>query len=215
MTDYFGFKVTLKQKPMTRRGLLSIISSVYDPLGLAAPFLLQGKLINQELCRANLGWDEVIPEKIQIQWTKWEKNMKQLEKIVVDACDYGYGKVSYLRLVDSNGRIHCSLMIGKARVSPLKVMTILRMELVAAILSVNMSILLRKELEIPVNKQVFWTDSEVALGCIRNESKRFKLFVANRAVLIKDHSDKSQWHYINSKQSPVDYASRGIVVLMF
>ena len=75
-TDNLGFKVTLKQKPMTRRGLLSIISSVYDPLGLAAPFLLQGRLLNQELWRANLGWDEVIPEKIQIQWTKWEKKLK-------------------------------------------------------------------------------------------------------------------------------------------
>ena len=39
-TDNFGFKVTLKQKPMTRRGLLLIITSVYDPLGLAASFLL-------------------------------------------------------------------------------------------------------------------------------------------------------------------------------
>ena len=85
-TDNFGFKLILKQKPVTRRGLLSIISSVYYPLGPAAPFLLQGKLINQEFCRANLGWDEVIPEKIQIQWTKWEKNMKQLESIAVERC---------------------------------------------------------------------------------------------------------------------------------
>ena len=126
--------------------------------------------------------------------------MKQLERIAIercykpttfgivmecslhhfaDACEYGYGQVSYLRLVDKNGRIHCSLMIGKARVAPLKVMTIPRMELVAATLSIKMSILLRKELEIPVNKEVFWTDSEVVLGYIRNESKRFKLFVAN------------------------------------
>ena len=57
---------------MTKRDLLSIISSVYDPLRLAEPFLLQGKVLNQELCRANLGWDEVIPEKIQIQRTKLE-----------------------------------------------------------------------------------------------------------------------------------------------
>ena len=224
----FGFKVTLKQKPMTRRGLLSIISSVYDPLGLAAPFLLQGKSINQELCRANLGWDEVIPEKIQIQWTKWEKNMKQLESIAVercykpttfgtvmecslhhfaDACEYGYGQVSYLRLVHNNGRVHCSLMIGKPRVAPLKVMTIPRMELVAGALSVKMSILLKNELRIPVNKEVFWTYSEVVLGYISNESKTFKLFVADRVELIKDYLDKAQWHYISSKQNPVDYAS--------
>ena len=52
-----------------------------------------------------------------------------------DACEYGYGKVSYLRLVDNNGKIHCSLMIRKARVAPLKVMTIPRMELVAGTLS--------------------------------------------------------------------------------
>ena len=65
---------------------MSIISSVYEPLGLAAPFLLLGKLINQELCRANLCWNKVIPEKIQIQWTKWENDMKQWEKIAVERC---------------------------------------------------------------------------------------------------------------------------------
>ena len=69
-TDNFGFKVTSKQKPMTKRTLLSIISSVYDLLRIAAPFLLQERLLNQELCRANFGLDEVIPEKTQIQWTK-------------------------------------------------------------------------------------------------------------------------------------------------
>ena len=67
------------------------------------------------------------------------KNQKQLEKIAVercykpsdvslhhfaDACEYGYEQVSYLRLVDNNDRIHSSLMIGKARVAQLKVMTI-------------------------------------------------------------------------------------------
>ena len=180
------------------------------------------------MCRTNLGWNEAIPEKIQIQWTKWEKNLKQLEKIAVersykptncgtllecslpnfaDACAYGYGQVSYLRLVHNNGRVHCSLMIGKPRAAPLKVMTIQRMVLLAGALSVKMSILLKKELRIPVNKEVFWTYSEVVLGYISNESKTFKLFVADRVELIKDYLDKGQWHYISSKQNPVDYAS--------
>ena len=128
------------------------------------------------MCRENLGWDEVIAEKIQIQWTKGEKKLQQLEKIAAerfykptifktlvecslhhffDAYGYGYGQVSYLRLVNNNGRIHCSLMISEAHVAPLKVMTIPRTELVAATLSVNMSILLKKEMEFPVNKEVF------------------------------------------------------------
>ena len=79
-----------------------------------------------------------------------------------------------------NGRIHCSLKIGEACVAPLKVMAISRMELVAATLSVKIPILLKKEIQILVNKEVFWTDSEMILGYIREESKRFKIFMANK-----------------------------------
>ena len=63
-TDKFGFKVTLKQNSWTRRGLLSVISSVFDPLGFATPLLLQGKLLIQQLCKENLEWDETIPDNI-------------------------------------------------------------------------------------------------------------------------------------------------------
>lgn len=42
--DAFKFRITLKDKPLTRHGILSTVSSVYDPHGFAAPFLLQGKL---------------------------------------------------------------------------------------------------------------------------------------------------------------------------
>ena len=52
-------------------------------------------------------------------------------------------------------------MIGKVCVTSLKVMTIPRMGLAAATLSVKLSILLKKELEILVNKDKSWTDSEV------------------------------------------------------
>ena len=54
-TDKFGFIVTLKQKSRARRGLLSVISSVYNPLGFTTPFLLQGKLLIKQLCKGNLG----------------------------------------------------------------------------------------------------------------------------------------------------------------
>ena len=71
-------------------------------------------------------------------------------------------------------------MIGKSRVTPLKYITMPRMELVAATLSVKISALLKRELQMNCNKEIFWTGSEVTLGHIRNESKKFIIFIANR-----------------------------------
>ena len=62
-------------------------------------------------------------------------------------------------------------------------MTIPRMKLVAATLSVSISVLLKKELQISVKKEMFWTDSEVVLAYIGNETKRFKIFVTNKIEL--------------------------------
>ena len=61
-TDSFQFRITLQDKPLTRRGILSTASSVYDPLGFLAPFTLIGKQILQQLCRDKADWDEPIPE---------------------------------------------------------------------------------------------------------------------------------------------------------
>ena len=48
-TDAFTYKVSIPDKPLTRRGVLSVVNSVYDPLGLAAPVLLHGRLLLQQL----------------------------------------------------------------------------------------------------------------------------------------------------------------------
>ena len=40
--------------------------------------------------------------------------------------------------------------------------------------------------------------------------KKIKIFVANRIELIREHSEAEQWHYVNRKENPADYVSRGI-----
>ena len=197
-TGNFGFRVKLKQKSWARRGLITVISSFYDPSRFASPFLPQGKLLIQHLWKENLGWDETIAENIQRQWTKWERQLKELEALSVDrcfrpanfgkivdcslrhladACEYAYGQASYLRIVDETGRIHCCLVIGKSRVAPLKYITMPRMELVAATLSVKISAFLKRELQMDCDKDIFCKDSEVTLATLGMSPKNSKFLL--------------------------------------
>ena len=121
-----------------------------------------------------------------------------------------YGAVSYLRLVDMQGRIFCSFLIGKSHLAPLKVTTIPRLELTAATVSVQLNKILTKELQIPIDEVTFWTDSMTVIRYITNESKRFHTYVANRVAFIREESSVSQWRYIDSKSNPANEASRGV-----
>jgi hypothetical protein len=75
----------------------------------------------------------------------------------------GYGQYSYLRLIYNN-KISCSLVMGKSRVPPAKSITIPRLELNAATVSVKVDCMLRSELEFKELSEVYWTDSRVILA---------------------------------------------------
>eukprot|EP00111_Clytia_hemisphaerica_P014184 TCONS_00041779-protein len=70
--DVFTYKVQFKEKPSTRRGVLSTVSSMYDPLGLISPFLLEGKKILQEICANKHGWDEPLTEQQLKRFEQWK-----------------------------------------------------------------------------------------------------------------------------------------------
>lgn len=94
--------------------------------------------------------------------------------------------------------------------TPLKPVTIPRLELTAALVSVRVSQTLQQELEYDNVSEVFWTDSKVVLGYINNDARRFHTFVANRVQQIRDHTSPNQWHYVETKSNPADDASRGL-----
>ena len=95
----------------------------------------------------------------------------------------------------------------KSRVTPLKFISIPRLELTAAALSVKISKMLREELDFYVD-EIFWTDSQVVFGSINSDVRRFKVFVANRVHQIRDHTSTKQW--FESSNNPADDASRGL-----
>ena len=99
--------------------------------------------------------------------------------------------------------------MSKGRLAPLRTVTIPLLELCAAVLAVQLDVLLRRELDIQIVRSSFFTDSAIARAYIHNESKRFKVFVANRMSEIRQHSSSDQWHLIDGKQNPADILSWG------
>ena len=65
------------------------------------------------------------------------------------------------------GRAHCSLLLRKSGVVPKKFISIPRMELNAAVLSVKMTFPLKKELKLEEIKEWFWTNSKAVIAYIK------------------------------------------------
>ena len=84
--DTFSFKIASKEKPATRRGILSIGSSIYDPLGFVLPCILPAKGILQDLCLKGLGWDDQIPELSKQKWEAWLRELPKLEQFEIPRC---------------------------------------------------------------------------------------------------------------------------------
>ena len=89
-------------------------------------------------------------------------------------------------------------------------MTIPRLELTTAVVSVRISSFLQRELDYQTITSYYWMDSKVVLGYISNESKRFHIFVANRVQQIRDNTEVTAWNHVDTKENPADIASRGM-----
>ncbi len=100
--------------------------------------------------------------------------------------------------------------MGKSRLAPIKLVTIPRMELSAAVVSTKLERMLRNELSISIDQSSFRTDSTCFLRYIENKDKRFQTFVATRIATIHDASSPEQWNYVDTNSNPADEASRGV-----
>ena len=189
--------------------------------------------MQQDLCLQGLGWDELIPETSKQKWEAWLRELPKLEQFQIprcfkpqefsdvkrcelhhfsDASNQGYGAASYLRQINAVGKVHCSLIMAKSRLAPLKAMSIPRMELSAAALATRLDRMIKQEVTLSIDQSTFWTDSTCVLRYVENKDKRFQTFVANRISAILDQSTATQQRHVDTVQNPADEASRGITV---
>lgn len=230
-TDTFTFAVSTANKPFTRRGVLSTVNSVFDPLGLLAPVTIQGRALLRELTADQSDWDAPIPAEKLTKWTAWRDMLQDLKHLHVprtytqtslikaihtelcvfsDASTKAIGAVAYLKATQLDGQVDIGFVMGKAKLAPQSEPTIPRLELCAAVLAVEMAELIQDELDIKLNETKFYSDSKVVLGYIYNETKRFYVYVHNRVQRIRQSTKPAQWNYVRTDDNPADHASRSV-----
>ena len=77
--DQFKICFPEKDTEVTKRGIVQYLASVYDPLGISSPVVLQGKLIFRDACELKTSWDAPLTPEIVTRWRKWKREVMSQE----------------------------------------------------------------------------------------------------------------------------------------
>ena len=125
-TFQYVYKQQSQAGPVTRRLMLSYISSMFDPLGFISAITLRGKMLFQEATRLQLDWDTPVPDALAHSWMEWLQSLPELDTLKFNRCmlpgefadgvaevhnfcdgsQAGYGCCSYIRVINETGHIH-------------------------------------------------------------------------------------------------------------
>ena len=174
---------------------------MYAKGSLMAPVTIQGKLILRDLMKGSVDWDEPLPSDKLSQWSTWKGSLPCLNQIHVargysgrslseasklelsvfcNAPELAISAVAYLFMYFPDGKCEIGFVMGKTKVAPSSGHTVPRLELCAAVLGVEISVIAQENLGVQLSSVKFFTDSKVVLGYISNQTRRFFTYVANR-----------------------------------
>ena len=210
----------------TKREIVRLTSSLFDPLGYLSPVHISAKIFIQKLWQLNLEWDKPLNEELVDEWKIIHGELDSIRKITIqrpyfsndinsnelshelhvfaDASPKAYGVVVYLKHGSTT-----AFVMSKSRVKPLKDITLPRMELLATFIATRLSqFILKSFSRVNIQKVVLWSDSQIVLHWIKGD-KKLPMFVENRVKVIRDASF-SDIKYCPTKDNPADLLTRGI-----
>lgn len=225
---HFTTKIDSKTDKLTKRIMLSIVSQIYDPLGLLAPAVIMSKILLQQLWLSKLDWDDPIGDHIAESWHRFIDSLKYLHTIKIprfvrgehtqhtelhiftDASESGFGSCAYVRSYNDHSDITVRLLCAKSKVAPLKRGTIARLELCGALTGAKLYKSIIDSLRLKFDEIYFWSDSTIVLGWLRLSPHLLNTFVQNRVTLINEITGDKKWYHVKSEDNPADLVSRGL-----
>ncbi|XP_052749744.1 uncharacterized protein LOC128200404 [Galleria mellonella] len=203
--------------------------SIFDPLGFLLYVTVKGRILLQNIWKSKISWDDEIESTSFKEWQLWLLELQKVSDfrlprwlftdmcdkqadlelhIFCDASSKAYASVAYLRVKMSDGSWHVAFVLARAHVAPLKVMSIPRLELQAALLGARLAHTLKQHFDASIT---LWSDSKTVLSWLRSDSGRFKPFVAHRVSEISELTDVNHWRWVPSGLNAADDATRETV----
>ncbi|MCP4486607.1 MAG: hypothetical protein GY820_04700, partial [Gammaproteobacteria bacterium] len=226
VSDPKALKSGLFTESVTKRQVLNTVASLFDPLGLLSPAILQGKLLLKSLWRRKIGWDSQIPNDLHKEWQELLNSLQMASQFIfprfigmegtgythslvvfVDASAKAYAAVAYLRVENAAGESKTTLLFSKTRLAPEGV-SLPRLELMALVIGVRVAHFVKTQLKLQIDSTHIFSDSECVLKWLTS-TKPLTIFVSNRLKEIKQQ-ENNNFSYIPSKENPADCASRGM-----
>uniref|UniRef100_A0A914XW44 Integrase catalytic domain-containing protein n=1 Tax=Panagrolaimus superbus TaxID=310955 RepID=A0A914XW44_9BILA len=209
----------------TKRKVLKLIASCFDPLGFLSPVTIKGRIFMQKLFKLSLAWDEPLTAELTKEWILivkgWDGIVHIPRKFVndkfpspeviqihcfADASQFAYCAGVYLRIPTSNG-FETPLVFVKTRLQPLnKKLTIPKLEIMGIWLAAKISSFVAKELNLEASPKFVWTDSQISCHWFQKWPK--DVFVANRLKEVV--ASKVECMFVPGKQNPADLGTRGV-----
>ena len=212
----------------TKKNLLSLTASVWDPLGLVQPFLILPKLLFQEICKSKIGWRGKLPESMQVKWEQWKSQLPDLAQIYLprqvtlleydrvelhcfsDASESAYAACFYVKCVYGQS-IRVNLVFAKSRIAPVAAHSLPRLELLGAgLLARSSAKVISTHGQLKFDKVVCYSDSMNVLHWVKSDNRQWSTFVLNRVLEIHKLTKARDWCYVRSERNPADVATRPI-----
>ncbi|XP_059052936.1 uncharacterized protein LOC131847387 [Achroia grisella] len=215
-TDEFVFELKFPKvsediktglKKPTKRDVLRLTMSIFDPLGFLLYVTVRGRILLQDVWKSKIGWDDEIESSHFEKWQLWLTELQKISTfrlprwfftdmcdkqvtelhVFCDASSKAYASVAYLRIKTVDGSCHVSFIMARAHVAPLKVMSIPRLELQAALMGARLAQTLKKHFDTSP-------------------------FVAHRVSEISEITDVNHWRWVPSGLNAADDATRDTTI---